>query len=68
MPSLSSYLYLLHCLKYCTFNVIYYLIRSDPSRIVEEVNFRQFIRTLALFHKRGHIDSASCNEKRIECE
>lgn len=26
VPSLSSYLYLLHCLKYCTFNVIYYTL------------------------------------------
>ena len=45
-----------------------FIDRENSSRVVEEVNFRQFIRTLALFHNKNRDEPTICNEKRIECK
>ncbi|XP_003385569.1 PREDICTED: calcineurin B homologous protein 1-like [Amphimedon queenslandica] len=46
---------------------VFFLDEENSSRVVEEVNFRQFIRTLALFHNKNKGDgTTSCDEKRIE--
>lgn len=44
--------------------------RSDTNQIIEEVNFRQFVRTLARFRKISHShEHETCTEdKKIECK
>ena len=57
--------YVIKLIVSCTYND-----RSDPSQSLGEVNFRQFVRTLARFRKNSstHPHEMCTINKKIECK